>query len=172
MNQILKISEAASLALHTMVYLAEQEGKIVSVKEISEALHRSEFHLSKVLQRLARTGLVFSARGPKGGFRLGASGAETTLMDIFEAIDGPLDSNPCILGGAGCCRTACLLGSFVRRMNEEFAEYMSGKKLLHFMEGLDAGSKGVSSARRGRERRAGASSVRAPAAGRGRRLKK
>jgi len=135
MNQILKISEAASLALHTMVYLVEHAGRPVSVKEIAEALHRSEFHLSKVLQRLARSGLVTSIRGPRGGFQLGGDGAETTLLEIFEAIEGTLDPNPCILGSRVCCRTACILGGFVSKMNAEFIEYMSGKKLRHFIEG-------------------------------------
>jgi len=167
MNQILKISEAASLALHTMVYLVENAGRPVSVKEVAEALHRSEFHLSKVLQRLARGGLVFSNRGPRGGFQLGGEGADTTLLSIFEAIEGPLDPNPCILGSRVCSRSACILGGFVSRMNTEFIDYMSGKKLRHFIGGggPPAGAGVCDGARRNGEGAAkGAPSKRKPAA--------
>ncbi|MHC4945312.1 MAG: RrF2 family transcriptional regulator [Planctomycetota bacterium] len=134
MTTVLKISEAASLALHTMVYLAEKSGSQVATSEIAGALHRSEFHLSKVLQRLSRQGLVRSVRGPKGGFMLGGKGLDTTLLEVFEAIESPIDPNPCILGTPVCCWSDCILGSFVGSVNKQFTDYMGKKKLGHFMK--------------------------------------
>jgi Rrf2 family protein len=147
MNTVLKISEAASLALHTMVYLAERPESLRATREIAGALNRSEFHLSKVLQRLSRQGLVRSVRGPKGGFKLGGKGLDTTLLEIFEAIEGPVDPDPCILGGPVCCRSACILGSFVDKVNKQFSDYMGKKKLSHFMTGIK--QKGKAGARSG-----------------------
>ncbi len=63
MANLLKISEAASLALHTMGYLAANDRRLVTTHQIGEVLRASEAHLAKVLQRLARVGLVDSTRG-------------------------------------------------------------------------------------------------------------
>ncbi|MCK4620269.1 MAG: Rrf2 family transcriptional regulator, partial [Desulfobacterales bacterium] len=67
MSNIIKISEAASMAIHAMVFLASESGRIVPSREIATTLRSSEAHLSKVMQRLAKAGLVSSTRGPKGG---------------------------------------------------------------------------------------------------------
>ena len=72
MSGSLKISEAASLALHTMVYLAGDPSAHYPAGRLAEALCVSEAHLAKVLQRLVKAGMLVSVRGPKGGFRLGA----------------------------------------------------------------------------------------------------
>jgi Rrf2 family protein len=137
MASVLKISEAAALALHTMVYLAEKEGNQVSTKEIANAISRSEFHLSKVLQRLARAGLVQSVRGPRGGFVLSDKGPQVSLLEIYEAIEGPVDMNPCILGSPMCCRTSCIMGNLVQSVNQQFQEYMGSTKLVDLLEEED-----------------------------------
>jgi DNA-binding IscR family transcriptional regulator len=64
MSNILKISEAASLALHTTVILAANPNRLVSTKKLASQLHASEAHLSKVLQRLEKADIVNSTRGP------------------------------------------------------------------------------------------------------------
>ena len=65
------ISDAVSLALHSVAYIAAQDGQ-TSVHDISSRLEVSENHLSKVLQKLARSGLVNSTRGPQGRLYHGA----------------------------------------------------------------------------------------------------
>jgi len=134
MTSVLRISEAAALALHTMVFLAENIEKQVSTKEIASIINRSEFHLSKVLQRLSRAGLAKSVRGPRGGFIVGDKGKEITLLEIYEAIEGPVDMNPCILGSPVCCRSACIMGDLVQSVNNQFQEYMSTTRLQDLIE--------------------------------------
>jgi Rrf2 family nitric oxide-sensitive transcriptional repressor len=63
MPTVLRMSDAASLALHGMVILAEAPERRVSARAIASELDASEAHLAKVLQRLARAGLVESVRG-------------------------------------------------------------------------------------------------------------
>ena len=74
METILKMSEAVSIALHASALLASDPGTKLSNKQIAGRLHVSEAHLSKVLQRLVKVGLVRSMKGPKGGFVLADSG--------------------------------------------------------------------------------------------------
>lgn len=129
MSTIVKISEAASLGLHTMVFLAKSGEELASTREIATALQVSEAHLSKVLQRLVRVGLVKSVRGPKGGFLLARSGDEMTLLDVYEAIDGPLEPVNCLLGTPTCRGSACILGGVLQTVNDQVREYLAGTKL-------------------------------------------
>ena len=126
---MLKLSEAASLALHTMVYLAGLPGRHVSVRQIAGELHVSEAHLSKVLQRLARERLVSSVRGPKGGFALNRRYDEISLLDIYESIEGPLRHAHCFRATSVCNGNGCIFGTLLGDVNTQVREYLSKTKL-------------------------------------------
>ena len=129
MANVLKVSEAASLALHTMVLLAASSDRLWSTHDIAGTLDASEAHLSKVLQRLARMDLVKSVRGPKGGFSLVRSPEKTSLLDVYESIEGPLAKTDCLLGHRLCDGTTCILGTLLKNTNREVKEYLSKTKL-------------------------------------------
>jgi Rrf2 family protein len=129
MTGVLRISEASSLALHTMVLLAARPGEHLSVGRIASALGVSGAHLSKVLQRLARVGLVRSVRGPKGGFALGRSAEEITLLDVYEAIEGPLSSSACLLARPICEGKRCILGKLLVSVNEQVRKHLAEARL-------------------------------------------
>lgn len=129
MSQALRISEAASLALHSMVLLAAKPEGPLSTHEAAAELRVSEAHLSKVLQRLAKAGLVTSTRGPGGGFVLAKEPTEISLLEVYETIDGPLGAGECLLGDPTCRGEACLLGDLVRSVSEQMRSYLSGTRL-------------------------------------------
>ncbi|MHC1761518.1 MAG: Rrf2 family transcriptional regulator [Negativicutes bacterium] len=129
MASIIQISEAASLALHSMVMLAASPERSLTVKEMTARTGVSEAHLSKVMQRLAKASLVKSTRGPKGGFLLGDRGLSTALLAIFESIEGPIDAGGCLLPNKECPFRECLFGGLLGRMTSEFKEYMKNKTL-------------------------------------------
>ena len=126
---MLKLSEAASLALHTMVYLAGMPGRNVSVKDIAGELDVSEAHLSKVLQRLAREGLVHSVRGPKGGFSISSIGRDISLLDIYESIEGPMRDKHCFRTTSVCNGNDCIFGGLLGDVTSQVKEYLSQTKL-------------------------------------------
>ena len=111
MSTMFKMSEAASLALHTMAVLAREPEKVHSTRDVAATLGVSEAHLAKVMQRLTHARLVRSIRGPRGGFELARPGDEVTLRDVYEAIDAPLVLSGCLLGRAKCIGRGCLLGA-------------------------------------------------------------
>jgi Rrf2 family protein len=112
MPTILRISDAAAIAVHAADYLANKEG-LSTAQEISRALDVSYNHLSKVLQQLTRAGLISPSRGPKGGFTLSAAGLRAPLKEFVKATDGP---------PAG--RTGCVFGAFLRDTNRALAKVL------------------------------------------------
>jgi Rrf2 family protein len=128
MNGVIHISEAANLALHTAALMASDPENPLTVSEAARTLPVSGHHLAKVLQRLARAGLLDSTRGPHGGFTLARPPSEITLLEIYEAVEGELSSGHCLLGKP-VCEGGCVLGSFVRKTSLEFRQQLEHTRL-------------------------------------------
>jgi len=128
MAGIMKISDAASLALHAAVYLAGREGERVPTSRIAEALAVSAAHLAKVLVRLERAGLVRGRRGPTGGYELAVPPKRVTLRDVYEAVDGPIETDRCLLGEP-VCGGGCMLGDLVSSINDQVRARLGAVRL-------------------------------------------
>jgi len=126
---MLRISTAASLALHAISLLAANGNRTLSTKEIAAKLRASEAHLSKVLQRLGKARLVEATRGPKGGFCLARPGGDISLLEVYEAIEGPLQDSVCLLGEPVCQGEKCILGGLLETVNQQAREYLGGTTL-------------------------------------------
>jgi Rrf2 family protein len=101
----MQLTRAADYAVRVMIHLAGiPPGTRVSRAELAEAAECPEQFLSKVLQGLTRSGLVVSRRGNTGGFELPQSQRSASLMDVVEAIEGPLHINICIASDQACGR--------------------------------------------------------------------
>lgn len=125
---MLKISDAANLAFHALAVLGDERLQLASVNQIALHLGVSEHHLSKVLQRLAKVGLVVSRRGPRGGFALSRPPEDIFLIEIFEAIEGKLPERTCLLERK-VCEGTCLMGDLLRSVNSQVAEHLSKTNL-------------------------------------------
>lgn len=129
MSNIIKISEAASIALHAMVLLARERANGLNTKTMADTIQVSEAHLAKVLQRLARADLVVSTRGPRGGFTLNGDPREITLIRVYEAVEGVLDPAGCLFAVPVCRGDDCIFGNLLREKSEEIRRYMEEKTL-------------------------------------------
>ena len=129
MSHVLKVSEAASLAMHAAVMLAANSDRPTSNAEAAAVLGVSEAHLSKVLQRLAHAGLVKALRGPRGGFALARPAGRVTLLQVYEAIEGKLTPPSCLLGKRVCDGRNCILGSLLDSTNRMVREYLARTRL-------------------------------------------
>lgn len=130
-GSILKISEAASIALHAMIELAKNEDKLLSVKEIAQRLDVSANHLSKVMQRLNKAGLIESIKGFKGGFRLVEKPKEVTFLQIYEIFDGKLKDTRCLLSHNDC-KENCIFGDLLTSVNAQVKDKFQTTKLSDF----------------------------------------
>ncbi len=134
MSCLLRISEAAALALHTTELLARNLDRYVTAQEIAETLSISEHHLQKVHQRLSKAGIIRSVRGPGGGVQLALEPENVTLMRIYEAIEGPYQPDQCLLNRSVCVRPSCILGTVSSQVNDLVREYFTKTTVAYLAE--------------------------------------
>jgi len=99
----LKLVKANDYAVRAMIYLAcLPEGARAMRNEIAEAQKIPSSFMAKILRGLVRARILTSARGVNGGFALARPAAEITVLDIIEAIEGPLSIAACVPDPRGC----------------------------------------------------------------------
>jgi Rrf2 family protein len=102
----IKLTHAADYAIRGMLFIASfPEERPVLGSEVSEAGQIPRSFTAKILRRLVRAGLLKSSRGVSGGFKLARPGAEISLLDIVQAIEGPLAVTRCTLDPERCDQT-------------------------------------------------------------------
>ena len=140
MAQLIQLSEAASLAIHGAAFMAGRPGEPFSAKQLAVISGASEHHLAKVLQRLVKAGILFSVRGPKGGFSFARPPEEVTLLAVYEAIEGKLETGFCSLRRPSCLFGSCVFGDLLGRFNAEVAEYFKTTRISALV-GREAGTR-------------------------------
>lgn len=119
-------------ALRALIYLAHKNSsRPVLVREIAEAAEVPKQSLAKILHGLRNKGLVKSTKGPGGGYQLARPGWEMRVIDVIEAIDGPVDlSSNCILGLDRCTDQApCALHDYWKMFREQYFSTISDMTL-------------------------------------------
>ena len=101
----MQLTRAADYAVRVMIHLAGlPPGTRASRGELARAAECPEQFLSKVLQSLTRAGLVISHRGNTGGFELPGAHRETSILNVVQAIEGPVRLNLCLTSDHACSR--------------------------------------------------------------------
>ncbi len=99
------ITRKGDYAIRAMICLARQPaGKIALVREVSAEVDVPPALLAKVFQNFSKIGLVQSFRGKGGGFQLGRDAKNISLLEVIEAVDGPVSINRCIVARGICGR--------------------------------------------------------------------
>ncbi len=132
MSNPVKISEAASLAIHAAGILAGTDGGQSSAEAMADALGVSRSHLVKVLQRLAKAGLVRSSRGPGGGYSLTRPPQEVSIREVYEMVEGPMDVDTCAMEVPTCGWASCVLGDLFCRVGREVSEQLEKMTIADF----------------------------------------
>lgn len=97
------LNQTTEHAVRALLYLAQRpHGEAVSAERIAHALGAPANYLSKTLQRLARTGVLASIRGPQGGFRMLRPSHEITLHEVADLFGEPRQRAVCMLGDRPC----------------------------------------------------------------------
>jgi Rrf2 family protein len=98
----MKLSRASNYALQALAYMAGQSpGKPAASHHVAEARDIPERFLLKVLKPLVDARVLLSLKGPHGGYRLARAPKEITLLEVVEAVDGPIRSEAPEVGKNG-----------------------------------------------------------------------
>src|SRR3982750_4834533 len=101
----MQLTRAADYAVRVMIHLAGlPQGARVSRGDLSIAADCPEQFLCKVLQNLTRAGLVVSHRGNTGGFELEELHRTASILEVVEAVEGPIRLNICLANDHACNR--------------------------------------------------------------------
>jgi Rrf2 family protein len=99
-----KLSRASFDAVAALVYLARHNGMAVPSHDIARSEALPERFLRKVLYQLVRAGMLNSLRGLYGGFRLARPAKSITLLNVVEAVDGPIAAASGAMDDAGALK--------------------------------------------------------------------
>jgi Rrf2 family protein len=88
----MRLTRASSYALHAVVFMAaqKQQNKPVASHHIAKARGIPERFLLKVLKPLVSARVLHSIKGPNGGYRLARSAHDISMLEVIEAVDGPI----------------------------------------------------------------------------------
>jgi Rrf2 family protein len=99
----MQITRQADYALRAMAYLSELEpNRRAATSQIAEKKSIPPSFLAKIISQLAIAGLLHTSRGAHGGVSLARPPEQITVLEVVEAIDGPIALNECTLTEGGC----------------------------------------------------------------------
>ena len=127
----LRVTSAVDYATRAMIHLAcLPEGGMALRSEIADAQSIPSSFMAKILRNLVRARLLRSARGVHGGFALSKPAEEISLLQIVEAIEGPLSIINCVPDPAGCAMAAnCPAGSVWQNVQSEMRAILGATSL-------------------------------------------
>lgn len=138
------VSKTCEYAIRAVLFVAQQSQKDikVSVKEIALAIDSPEAFIAKILQNLRRKGILFSAKGPTGGFYLNNKGLKYSLADVINAIDGDKLFTSCGLGLTSCsAKKPCPIHDEFAGMRKQMKVMMESAILGDYKAALDTGER-------------------------------
>src|SRR5262252_10950862 len=130
MLKLTKKADYGLIALRHLALAANGPKGSASAKDIAEAYRIPLPLLSKVLQKLARAGLLISEQGTNGGYRLSRSPSEISSLEVIRTIDGPIILTHCFTEHEGekeCGQsTLCPVREPLRKVHEGILRLLSG----------------------------------------------
>jgi|SRR5690242_1354293 len=132
-------SRSAEYAIRAFVYLAQvPDGRYAMVKQIAAEEEIPAHFLAKILQQLARKGMLRSSKGPTGGFSLRVPPGEVRLLDIVEALDGLSEYEKCASGLAECTDDMpCPLHDSWKALRSRIMDYLGRNTIADLAKALE-----------------------------------
>jgi Rrf2 family protein len=99
----MQITRQADYAIRAIRYLAKQEpNKRSATSVVAREMQIPPSFLAKIISQLSIAGLLHTSRGARGGVTLARDAGEISMLDVVEAIDGPIKLNECVGDPARC----------------------------------------------------------------------
>ncbi len=131
-------SNACEYAIRALAHLARHPDQLHLAREIAESERIPYYFLSKILQTLARQGLLRSAKGRGGGFELAKAPNRISLYDIKVCIDGDNDLYECAVGLSRCNdKQPCPLHDTFKPLREMIQTYLKETTLADMSDAVN-----------------------------------
>lgn len=99
----MQITRQADYAVRAMLYLARRgQTERAATSQVAEEQHIPPSFLAKIISQLSIAGLLHTSRGARGGVTLAREPRDITLLEVIEAIDGPIRLNECVGDSSAC----------------------------------------------------------------------
>ena len=99
----MQITRQADYALRAMLYLAQLPPNLrAATSQIAEQQSIPPSFLAKIISQLSIAGLIHTSRGARGGVALARQPEEISILEVVEAIDGPISLNDCCVNSDSC----------------------------------------------------------------------
>ena len=132
---MLRVTRLTDYATIVLTVLAARPGAVLSAADLAERAGLEVPTVSKLLKPLAQAGLVEGFRGVHGGYRLARPAADISLVEIVEAMEGPLAMTECSLDHGDCgLSPQCGVRANWRRINDVVADALRGISLAQMLE--------------------------------------
>jgi len=132
MFRLSKKTEYGILALQYMMTI--DENSVATVKEISERYNIPQSLLAKICQQLAKSKIIQSMQGSRGGYTLNADASDISLAAVMESIEGPIHIVDCNHDHHTCNRDAtCTLKTGLNPVEQQLFTILQGVTLATFM---------------------------------------
>lgn len=135
-------SKACEYGIRAMMYIVgkTRDGSKAGIKEIARFTDTPEPFIAKVLQLLSRKGIVYSSKGPNGGFYIDPKQQKIALIDIVRAIDGDSLFLSCGLGIKNCSeRKPCPIHYEYKAIRDNVVEMLKNNNIQDLATGLAKG---------------------------------
>ncbi|MES2857959.1 MAG: SUF system Fe-S cluster assembly regulator [Pseudomonadota bacterium] len=120
---MLRVTKLTDYATVVLTVLAARPGAVLSAPDLAELAGLEVPTVAKVLKPLAQAGLVDGFRGANGGYRLSRAAEAISLVEIVEAMEGPLGMTECSLHAGQCgIEHSCGVRANWRRINDVVAD--------------------------------------------------
>jgi Rrf2 family protein len=99
----MQITRQADYAVRAVLYLAGMDnGNRAPTSKIAREQHIPPSFLAKIVSQLSVAGVVHTSRGARGGVSLARPSEDISLLEVIEAIDGPITLNECVTDPQAC----------------------------------------------------------------------
>jgi Rrf2 family protein len=128
---MMELTRKGEYAIRGIVYLAGMPvDKVCLLCDIAAAVDVPPTFLAKIFQQFSKIGLVKSFRGTGGGFLLGSAAENISLLEVIEAVEGPIIPNLCVLAPTDCRRSGfCNVHPVWKRVQIEIRSVLAGVTL-------------------------------------------
>jgi FeS assembly SUF system regulator len=132
---MLRVTKLTDYATVVLTALAARPDAVLSAAELAERAGLEMPTVAKLLKPLAQAGLVEGFRGTNGGYRLARAASQISLVEIVEAMEGPLGMTECSVHAGACgIEHSCGVRANWRRINDVVADALRNVTLAQMLD--------------------------------------